>query len=78
MAVWPRFQMAALGLFCLSCFGAVQALSPDVTGVWDVVFETPMGERTYATTFVQEKNEFRVAVCLQGKAKKLSRIDDGR
>ncbi len=33
-----------------------QASPPDVTGVWETVFETPMGERTYMTSFVREKD----------------------
>jgi hypothetical protein len=34
----------------------------DVTGVWAVIFETPMGERTYMTSFVQDKEVLQVVM----------------
>jgi len=34
----------------------------DPAGMWDVVFETPMGERSYLTTFVREKDGFQVVM----------------
>jgi len=43
-------------------FGRVQTPAVDVTGLWTVVFETPMGERTYATSFVQEKDVLQVVM----------------
>ena len=42
--------------FVLAGLWFAQASLPDVTGVWETVFETPMGERTYMTSFVRENS----------------------
>jgi hypothetical protein len=48
----------------LALVPAVRAQAPkvDLTGEWEVVFETPMGVRTYATTFVQDKEALKVVM----------------
>ena len=51
--------IAILGLFSV---GLAQAPKIEVTGVWALVFETPMGERTYMTSFVQEKETLQVVM----------------
>jgi hypothetical protein len=50
--------LAALGgLFSVAL---AQTQPVNVTGIWAVIFETPMGERTYMTSFVQDKEVLQV------------------
>ena len=46
----------------LSSVGAAQTQKVDISGVWSVVFHPPMGETTYSTSFVPEKESLRVVM----------------
>jgi hypothetical protein len=41
---------------------AVRQTKIEVTGDWEVKFETPMGERIYAATFAQDGEKFKVVM----------------
>ena len=52
----------AVALCVLAPAVLFSAPPPDVAGLWALVFETPMGERTYMTSFVQEGEILRVVM----------------
>jgi hypothetical protein len=57
-----KSMIVMIALLGLSAIAGAQTPPVDVTGVWAVVFETPMGERTYMTSFVQEKDVLQVVM----------------
>ena len=46
----------------LSSVGLAQAQKIDVSGVWSLVFHPPMGETTYSTSFLPEKESLKVVM----------------
>lgn len=57
-----RGSLIGVVLFAWAGFGFGPVLPPDVAGVWEVVFETPMGERTYITSFLRENDGLKVVM----------------
>jgi hypothetical protein len=59
-------KKTALGLLILgadlAAAGRAQESKSDITGVWEVSFETPMGARTYTAAFVQDKDSLKVTM----------------
>jgi len=59
-------KKTALGLLilgaALAAAGRAQESKSDITGVWEVSFETPMGARTYTAAFVQDKDSLKVTM----------------
>ncbi len=53
-------RIAVIILLGLSAAGWAQDKAPDVSGTWEVAFETPMGERTYAAVFAVDKDLLKV------------------
>jgi hypothetical protein len=51
--------VALLGFFSV---GFAQTQKVDISGVWSVVFHPPMGETTYSTSFVPEKESLKVVM----------------
>jgi hypothetical protein len=57
-----KSMIVMIALLGLSAAAFAQTPPVDVTGIWAVIFETPMGERTYMTSFVQEKDVLQVVM----------------
>ena len=57
-----KFPMFVIVLLAAAAAGLPQEPRTDISGVWEVSFETPMGARTYIAGFVQEKDALKVTM----------------
>lgn len=55
-------RLLALILLTAAAAGFVLQTPVDVTGRWELSFETPMGERVYATVFTQQEQVIKVVM----------------